>query len=85
MSYSQCCSSRHAAADPKERSRKELADLIAEVKNHPLCPGILADNILEALYHAEKQAYDMLVETPEGIAFFLRAHEAQDRQRRAEA
>jgi hypothetical protein len=53
-------------------SFKELATLILMVREHPLCPPLLQDNINDAIMAATR-ATDFF-KTPEGIEQFLIAH-----------
>ena len=62
----------------RERSRHELAILIAQVQEHPLCPGVLSDSITNALLEALPQAE--LTESVSGIEIFLAGHEAKARR-----
>lgn len=58
--------------EPYRGSRRELADLITSVQEHPLTPPLLKDNITEALVGVHHQMD--FTATPEGVDLCLVSH-----------
>lgn len=61
--------------EPYRGSRRELADLITSVQEHPLTPPVLKDNITEALVGVHHQMD--FTATPEGVDLCLVSYERE--------